>query len=360
MTLEELVGWVKSRGFDNGYVIVTGRSKKSSKDGIVNKVWLMCDRGGKHNSIATKRRSGTKKMGCPFKLVGLYDADRLVWNLHVRDDDHTHAPAQHMEGHPYARRLTQEEYNMVEQLSEQHMPTRNILSSVKKFFPGNVSINRDLYNVTQKIKNKKKVGTTPMQVLENLLHSKGYSYYTREDPATEIVEEIFFCHKKSFSIWRAFPHVLMIDATYKTNMYNMPFVQIVGITSTHHTFCAAHAFVSKEREENYTWVLERVKDMLTSCMEPRVIITDRDLALMNACNKVFPDASKYLCRWHISENIAKFCKASFSDKDWSVFMIRWARLLESSTPEIYEYNYNRLFEQLIKAGRQSKLSYTLY
>ncbi|KAD4583971.1 hypothetical protein E3N88_21572 [Mikania micrantha] len=85
------------------------------------------------------------------------------------------------------------------------------------------------------------------------------------------------------------------------------------------TFSIAHAFVSKEREENYVWVLEMTKSMLNKCMEPRVIITDRDLAVMNACRKVFPEAAKYLCRWHIDENIAKHCKESFSDADWKKF-----------------------------------------
>ena len=88
----------------------------------------------------------------------------------------------------------------------------------------------------------------------------------------------------------------MIDATYKTNEYKLPFVQVVGVTSTNKSFCIAHAFISKEKTDNFVWVLERLKDLLQKCMDPRVIITDRDLALMNACDIVFPKASKLLCR----------------------------------------------------------------
>ncbi|KAL8260707.1 hypothetical protein R6Q59_028660 [Mikania micrantha] len=57
-----------------------------------------------------------------------------------------------------------------------------------------------------------------MQVLENLLHIKNCVYYTRENFETNVVEDIFFCHKKSYTWWCAFPHVLMIDAAYKSNM----------------------------------------------------------------------------------------------------------------------------------------------
>ncbi|KAD4583977.1 hypothetical protein E3N88_21578 [Mikania micrantha] len=247
-------------------------------------------------------------------------ASNVNWETkEVINDNHNHEPAQNLEGHPYVRRFTQEEEDLVENLTERHMDPRNILSSIKKHNPANVSIPRDVYNLQQKLKNKKKFGDTPMLVLENVLHSQRYVYYTREDPETNVVEDIFFCHPKSYCWWRAFPHVLIMDATYKTNQYRLPFIQIVGVTSTHQTFSIAHAFVSKEREENYVWVLEMAKSMLNKCMEPRVIITDRDLAVMNACRKVFPEAAKYLCKWHIDENIAKHCKASFSDADWKKF-----------------------------------------
>ena len=88
----------------------------------------------------------------------------------------------------------------------------------------------------------------------------------------------------------------MLDATYKTNEYRLPFLQVVGVTSTNKTFCIAHAFIKQEKVGNFEWVLNRLKELLEKCMEPRVIITDRDLALMKALDIVFPEASKLLCR----------------------------------------------------------------
>ncbi|KAL8264642.1 hypothetical protein R6Q59_022772 [Mikania micrantha] len=64
MSHDELVVWVKNRSVDNGYIVVTARSKK--KGDIVMKVWLVCDRSGEHKTIATRRRSGSKEIGCPF------------------------------------------------------------------------------------------------------------------------------------------------------------------------------------------------------------------------------------------------------------------------------------------------------
>ncbi|GJU01303.1 FAR1-related sequence 5-like protein [Tanacetum coccineum] len=124
-----------------------------------------------------------------------------------------------------------------------------------------------------------------MQVVMSFLHSNGYVHDFYTNDVTNELKALFFVHPTSFKIWRAFPHVLMIDATYKTNKYNMPFVEIVGVTSTRKTFCIAFAFISEEKMDNYKWVLECLKLTLDECILPRVIITDRDLALMNACKK---------------------------------------------------------------------------
>lgn len=79
----------------------------------------------------------------------------------------------------------------------------------------------------------------------------------------------------------------------------MPFVEIVGVTSTSNTFSIAFAFMHSEKTVNYKWVLNCLKLTLDECMLPRVIVTDKEMALVNACNEVFPDAAQLLCRCHI-------------------------------------------------------------
>lgn len=239
------------------------------------------------------------------------------------------------------------------------MDPRNILTTIKGQNPQRPAIQKDIYNACQKIKKEKNVGETPMQILENYLIKKDYVYYTKTDLAN-VVEIIFFVHKKSLEMWRTFPHVLMIDATYKMNMYKLPFVQVVGVSSTRNTFSIAQAFISNEQQANFIWVLEHVKSMLHRCMEPRVIVTDRDIALMNACDKVFPDAQNYLCRWHIQENIAKHFKQGFSDEDWKRFLGMWRRVCDSPNPELYVYNFGKLQERLHAANRGSKYYYYYY
>ncbi|MFQ6620300.1 hypothetical protein Gotur_001022, partial [Gossypium turneri] len=132
----------------------------------------------------------------------------------------------------------------------------------------------------------------------------------------------------------------LMNVTYKMNKYDLPFVQIIGVTSTNKTFSIAFAFIINKKEENYNWALTCLKLTLEECMYPRVIVTDRELALINACQQVFPDATQVLCRWHITENIKKHCRQSIkSQHEWDSFRAMWTVLVESLTWILYTENY---------------------
>lgn len=134
-----------------------------------------------------------------------------------------------------------------------------------------------------------------------------------------------------------------MDATYKTNRYALPLLEIVGVTSTNNTFCVAFVFLHKEKECNYTWALNCLKSTMDGCMYPRVIVTDRELAAMNACNNEFPDANRLLCRWHINRAIFRKCRRKIRpQQDWSSFNKIWRALVRSTTMEAYTNNLNQL------------------
>jgi hypothetical protein len=48
-----------------------------------------------------------------------------------------------------------------------------------------------------------------------------------------------------------------MDSTYKCNKWKMPLFNIVGVTATGHTFNAAFAFISQEKQANFVWVLQQ-------------------------------------------------------------------------------------------------------
>ncbi|XP_035832802.1 PKS-NRPS hybrid synthetase CHGG_01239-like [Helianthus annuus] len=323
-SLDELKKQIQEIANADGFVIVTRRSKKIG--GRTGKVWLECDRGGEHHTTATLRNAGSKKKtGCPFYLLAVRDHPYETWEIKDGNIEHNHELCEDLSAHAFMRRFTPSEKKLIELLTTQNMESRKIFQTIRKQDPDRFHVQKDVQNVVAKIRAKQRQGLTPMQSLENVLINNDFIYGTREEPGTEVVTEIFFLHRYSRDMWRAFPHILLIHATYKTNLYNMPFVQIVGITPTNHSFCIAHAVVSKERGDNFVWVLERIKSMLDECMEPRVIVTDRDQALMGACAKVFPDASRLLCRWHIQQNIMKHYKGAFTEEDDCYVYDNWLK-----------------------------------
>ncbi|CAN1148829.1 Protein FAR1-RELATED SEQUENCE 2 [Linum perenne] len=77
--------------------------------------------------------------------------------------------------------------------------------------------------------------------------------------------------------------------------------------------------------------------------KPHSVITDGDKSMKNAIIKVFPDATRRLCLWHINKNVgehvkksqyaAKFIKGFFDitkvDLTETKFEQKWSQLVES-------------------------------
>ncbi|XP_038711745.1 uncharacterized protein LOC120005936 [Tripterygium wilfordii] len=141
----------------------------------------------------------------------------------------------------------------------------------------------------------------------------------------------------------AFPNVLLMHATCKTNRFRMILFEIVGVTSSKLTFCVGFVFLQSEKEGNYTWTLNCLRSTMDESTFPRVIVTDRYLALMRSCAQVFPESMKLLCRWHIDRAVIAHCKKSFRDKEsWDSFYSMWHILMESETDNAYVHNLSAL------------------
>ncbi|XP_076907287.1 protein FAR-RED ELONGATED HYPOCOTYL 3-like [Bidens hawaiensis] len=154
---------------------------------------------------------------------------------------------------------------MVASLHGTDVKPLQIQAALRAKFPGVQPALRDIYNHTGKIRRDALLGDTPMKAPENSLAGNGFMFYTRENETDDRTEEIFFCHNNSHKMWHAFPEVLLIDTTYNTNMYDWPLVQFISVTSTSQSFCIAHMFLIRERQRNFTWALEKLKEMLDDC-----------------------------------------------------------------------------------------------
>ncbi|KAJ8644471.1 hypothetical protein MRB53_006219 [Persea americana] len=111
------------------------------------------------------------------------------------------------------------------------------------------------------------------------LEENRYIEWHTSNDATGRVRDFFWGHPSFVQLLRAFPKVLIMDSTYKTNRYWLRLLEIFGVTSTQLTFSVAFVYLESEKVQEYTWALEKLKSLMDRCMLPCVVIvTDRELA----------------------------------------------------------------------------------
>ncbi|XP_012842287.1 PREDICTED: uncharacterized protein LOC105962517 [Erythranthe guttata] len=210
--------------------------------------------------------------------------------------------------------------------------------------PDTAAALRDVYNESQKIRREKMKGKTVIQHLWHELSESGYSKWHRTNPAGDAVQDVMFAHPTSIKLLQLFPYVILMDCTYKTNRYEMPLLEIIGVTPVGRNFTIAVAFMSREDEDTYAWTLRCLRDILPIGIEPEVILTDRDLGLLKALSKVFPHSHHMLCLYHINRNVEANASKFLGNTKLGVLFWRtvWAKLIESGTEEEYECNYREI------------------
>lgn len=189
------------------------------------------------------RNTGTKKCGCPFLLRGLNVGDGNEWKLEVVRGVHNHDASNYLQGHSYAGRLTEEENQLLVEMSKNFVRPKQILTTIKKRDGLNVSTLKTIYNARQRYRTKDLAGRTQMQQLLSKLSLHGYIEHHRSIEQDEVLSDLFWTHPTNVDILRSFPHVIIMDCTYKTNGYHFPLLEIVGVTSTNITFIVAFAYI---------------------------------------------------------------------------------------------------------------------
>jgi len=171
------------------------------------------------------------------------------------------------------------------------------------------------------------------------------------------ISHFFWAHKGSIQLAQKYSTVFLIDCTYRTNRFKMPLLDIVGVTPFHTTFTCCLCFIKKEQEFDYTWALKKFKTIFAGLHSPKVIVTDRDQALMRSIAAIFPNTANVLCSWHVEKNVLKQCRKSFDIEDeWKEFFGKlWPAVIHAVNEEEYEKNLVILTEKLV--NKPTVLSY---
>lgn len=303
-SLAALIKWVTDVGKMNGFVINILKSYSGGAVRRKSSLTLRYERSGRYRVDnrsknvcvgAEVKEVGTKKCECSFRLKDKKLSTDDDWMLEVVCGMHNHSAVNHLECHSFADRLSKEEYSLLKDMSKSNTRPKYILVTMKQRDPLNTTTMKSVYNARHKYKLEEN-GGSQMQQLLALLAEHQYIEWHRTSENSEAVTDLFWANSFSLDLLRAFPHVLLIDCMYKTNRYRMLLLEIVGLTSTDITFSVAFVYLQHEREDNFNWALDVLCSIMDDSALPNIIVTDRELALMNVISRVFSTATHLLYR----------------------------------------------------------------
>lgn len=291
---------------------------------------LGCSRYGKHrerHSSANEQRKAQKiadetynarnrttmKSGCQYFLYARADKDGH-WSVTKKREDHNHDLADPLALWSLRQPDGEEKVWLLRQLANlKGIDAGNLLRSFSATFPREATgnrparppmIKRDIENIVAKYYKDLRGNLSPMNFALQLLPKINFESSFETD-ANGAVTCVFFMHADMLDNVRRHPSVFVLDCTYKINKWKMPLLEIIGIDSCKKSFFGAWALLCSEEQSNYEWALRAFKNTMgeQAAAKVRSFLTDRELALMNALQVVFPSADRLLCTWHIGKNV---------------------------------------------------------
>ncbi|GMF24080.1 unnamed protein product [Phytophthora fragariaefolia] len=141
-------------------------------------------------------------------------------------------------------------------------------------------------------------------VLEQLKFDEYFSEHKVD--AVNRLSHLFMSIKPAIEIYKENPDALLMDCTYKTNYFNIPF-EYCRCNWDEHYNSRGTSFSTRGKERDYRFAIEQLRSMmiLHNISLPQLILVDCEVAILNVLDVLFPDVPVLLCLWHVEKNIQK-------------------------------------------------------
>ncbi|KAH1198010.1 hypothetical protein GmHk_18G051660 [Glycine max] len=187
---------------------------------------------------------------------------------------HNYELVKSLVGHPYIGQLTKDKKIIIADMTKLMVKSRNILLTLKEHNANSYTTIKQVYNATNAYRSSIRDNNTEIQQLVKLLEQDKYIHWHRLKDE-DVVRDIFWSY---------------LDAVKQCNACNL----IIPIKQTCTDFYYLTLLVSHQR------------DAL-----PGVIVTDKDLTLINVVKTVFPECTNLSCQFQIDKNMKTNCKSLF-------------------------------------------------
>lgn len=302
----------------------------------------------KRKSTVSSRLSRPKTTNCQVTILARRSSEG--WELTNKHDVHNHSP----EIDPYIQykynRLPEKYRSEVRKLIDLGIRPRLILQQLRQehgllscFSIGSI------YVESRKYDNELCNGLNKIEAALELLENNNFTYKYLLNNERKVTH-LFFAYNEALELAKSFSNVIQMDCTYNTNRQKLPLLNITGFTNRWTTFNIAFAFLPGEKEADFVWALTQLKECLTLEKDKKiVIVTDRDLALGKAIQKVFGSLVLHLlCRWHINKDVKVQIARRVKGKDADMIRELWYEVIESKTRDQFREAKSKLFPILIE------------
>ena len=152
----------------------------------------------------------------------------------------------------------------------------------------NIFTLKDIYNEKDRLRQHDIIYKTPIE-LAILILEKDFFFDYECDDRTNSITSLFFVHRNMISILKENHQVLVLDSTYRTNIYGLPLFTIVVVTRIGITIPVAHCFMEWEREPNFTLASKVLRNLYIKfrIQKPKVNFHDQDRACINPLDQYF-------------------------------------------------------------------------
>ena len=127
------------------------------------------------------------------------------------------------------------------------------------------------------------------------------AFDSKQEGEKRFLVSLIWAHQSAIDLARKFSEVVILDATYNTNKHRMPFVNVVGTGNIGYpslkTFGIAGGWVSRETNETYASVIEKLRDIVWPSDQPifpQTFATDSADPLTKALDKISPNSKKII------------------------------------------------------------------
>ncbi|KAJ4809071.1 Protein FAR1-RELATED SEQUENCE 5 [Rhynchospora pubera] len=324
------------------------RGSISSREFVCSCQGFCVEKKQKEVSVAKEqdRRTLTRRCGCEAMLVVKWDKKKNIWMAHKFSNDHNHnmvSPKSKCYLIPN-KCMPIVAKNLVEKFNEISLPIGKVPTVLGNMDGINFN-ERDCYNHMRDKRRKDLVIGDAQSVVEycrrKQTENPNFFYAIDCDKEGRMIN-FFWVEARGRLYYEKFEDVVVFDTTYRTNKYEMPFANFVGVNNHLQSIFFGCALLQDEQEESFVWLFTTWLEAMHG-KAPKSILTDQDQSIGNAVKRVFAGTTHRLCLWHITN---KFPSKIGMCKSTSGFHKEMSNCIRDSiSPEVFEKDWKIIIER---------------